>query len=529
MTGGERTGVCLNCGREGEVGHLCPGEACRTKGYAFVPKEYAIYKGVEDLFLGRMIDDYLVVAPIGKGGFGAVYLALMQPMGKEVALKIMHDRANSEARIRFRREAKALSALENPHIVRLLWYGEYKSRPYMVMEYVRDARSLSKEIRDRVKDGRGFLVGEVARIIGQLLEALSEAHSLGIIHRDIKPANILLQNRKDDPMYVKVLDFGLAKFFYYDSKMSVVMGTPRYMAPEQFRNTKAIGPWTDLYAVGVLAFELFTGVSLFSKDHEEVLIQKLDPKRNPFERIANQLDLPQESIDFFRKALAQEPQERFRRAQDFWLAFEQMLAHLDSTQTVTSELEGLLDSSELRRMEEGSTTQKARILPVLEKELTETKLAVPKARAKSKAEEKRHKRIGSKTVTIGGLLIVLLAIVGGLSFLHQTKEPARPQVSIRLWSEAALSKGRRTVVLPVAVERDVEVRPVYQGEVVPNVVVKLDGVTVGKTGKGRGVSVRLGTGRHILTLEGEGIKTVAVPIMGMEVSGTLKVPVELVW
>ena len=340
------------------MGEKCQNEACRRRDYAFIPDEFHNDEPQDDLYLGRRIDDFVLTGILGKGGFGKVYLALMMPVGLQVALKVLNREPDEEMDRRFFREARSLAMLKHPNIVGLNKFGNYRGNPFIAMEYVGNSRTLSKEIRDRVRRGQGFDHQEVPHIIHQLLNALDEAHSRAVIHRDIKPENILLQRVKGDDLFVKVLDFGLAKFTSQGSKMSMVMGTPKYMAIEQFSNAMSVGPWTDLYSVAVLIFELITGYTLFRGTAQEVFSQKINEGFDPFAEVAREMAIPERVLMFFQKGIAKDPEQRFRSVQEFRLAFDELVSFLSENRQAnmsSGKLERLLDSSDWSRIHHGST------------------------------------------------------------------------------------------------------------------------------------------------------------------------------
>ena len=219
-------------------------------------------------------EKYRVQRLIGEGGFSQVYLAHHLSMGRAVALKILRTpggvmqggggggEAESFA-YRFEKEAQVLSRLKSPATVTLYDYGQTpQGHLFMVLEYI-DGKTLDRSI-----DPRWPLPAlRVARILRQALESLKEAHYHGILHRDIKPTNLMLYDHLGEPDYVKVLDFGIAKLFqqakappseHERTRTGVVVGTPRYIAPEVIEGEKAL-PASDLYALGLLCYELLTG------------------------------------------------------------------------------------------------------------------------------------------------------------------------------------------------------------------------------------------------------------------------------
>ena len=193
---------------------------------------------------------------IGNGGMGAVYLARQTELDRPVAVKILPQTLAADPTFveRFRREAKALARLDHPNIVRVFGSGVSNGYCYIVMEYV-EGVTLREAIREKAVDPKAAL-----RIVPQIVAALEYAHSAGVVHRDIKPENILLGVGG----VVKVTDFGLAKLNDNNGEPSqltltgTTMGTLRYMAPEQFDGT-ATDHRTDIYALGVVFYELLTG------------------------------------------------------------------------------------------------------------------------------------------------------------------------------------------------------------------------------------------------------------------------------
>ncbi|MCA9520073.1 MAG: protein kinase [Myxococcales bacterium] len=310
-----------------------------------------------DASIGMVIADFLIVRELGRGGFGRVYLALQLPLMMKAALKLMNpvdDKLGATLIAKFESEARSLAQLNHPNIVRLLKYGSFESRPYMVMEFVDGACTLKDEISERILRGAVFEPAEVRVICEQLLNALESAHNRQIVHRDVKPENVMLQEVEGSPQFVRVLDFGLAKFLDKGDQTSLLIGTPAYMAPEQITRSN-IGPWTDLYALGVIMFELITGRSPFTgASAAQMLAQKVDPQYDPMSRLAD-LRLPPATSAFLGRAIAREPAQRFRSGAEFRRAmalFFDDLAQHPGAQLNSGDLTGLVSSSELRQLTE---------------------------------------------------------------------------------------------------------------------------------------------------------------------------------
>jgi predicted Ser/Thr protein kinase len=209
-----------------------------------------------DPFVGRTFGGYRVEGVIGRGGMGTVYLARQLSLGRPVAIKVMpSDLAREEQFLeRFHREADALSRLSHPSVVAVFDRGEIDGQPYLVMEYVEGA-----SLRDAMRNGP-LPLAEALRVTAAVLTALDHAHEKGIVHRDIKPENVLLS--KDG--VVKVADFGLSRLLGPDdttrlTRTQLILGTYEYMAPEQREHAREADPRSDLYAMGVVLYEMLAG------------------------------------------------------------------------------------------------------------------------------------------------------------------------------------------------------------------------------------------------------------------------------
>jgi eukaryotic-like serine/threonine-protein kinase len=219
--------------------------------------------------VGQVLDGrYFLLEPIGRGAMGSVYRAEDKKLGRIVAVKMMNQQVPDEmaARRRFEREAAAMAKLEHPHCASIVDVGMHDDQPYVVMDYVRG------ESLDSVVAQGPLPIARAVEITRQILSGLAHAHELGIIHRDIKPANIMLSQRSGIGDHVKILDFGLVKLTLGETSSNltagVVVGTPSYMAPEQIRGL-ALDRRVDVYACGVLLFELLTGAKPFRAENNE--------------------------------------------------------------------------------------------------------------------------------------------------------------------------------------------------------------------------------------------------------------------
>jgi eukaryotic-like serine/threonine-protein kinase len=229
---------------------------------------------VADPLIGQTLDSrYQVEARIGRGGMGDVYLGRHLLLGSRVALKVLAgERAGDpNAARRFVREARSAFRVDHPHCVRVIDLGSSGAALYIAMEYL-DGRTVGEELQVDGPIGSG----RVAHIGAQVADALAHAHGLGLVHRDLKPENIMLVRRGPDPDFAKVLDFGLARIFDEQAELAgtaisispltrdgLVFGTPEYMSPEQ-ASGGAVGPHSDVYALGAVLYHMVTGAVPFS-------------------------------------------------------------------------------------------------------------------------------------------------------------------------------------------------------------------------------------------------------------------------
>ncbi|MHB8876320.1 MAG: serine/threonine-protein kinase [Myxococcaceae bacterium] len=216
---------------------------------------------IRDPLIGMMLDHYQVMERIGAGGMGVVYRALQPVIGKEVAVKVLkpHLAEDPVAMKRLLEEARAVNAIRHRGIIDIFGFGQLDSgQQYVVMEL------LHGQALDEVLHQKGRLpAAEAGQILDEMLSALSAAHGAGVIHRDLKPNNIFLVSQPGAPPFAKLLDFGLVKRQGLtrpdaeQTKTNMTVGTPEYIAPEQARGAP-VDARTDLYSVGVIAFEMLS-------------------------------------------------------------------------------------------------------------------------------------------------------------------------------------------------------------------------------------------------------------------------------
>jgi serine/threonine protein kinase len=273
---------------------------------------------------------------IGQGAMGIVYEATDITLRRRVAVKLVHpDFLNdAEKRLRFGREAYAVSRLQSKHVTQVLEISELDDgTPYFVMELL-EGRTLDQVIE---QDGPAAIDVALDWML-QALDAVSEAHMAGLVHRDLKPANLYLVQRKDRSAIVKVLDFGLVKDMAADAvKLTVTgstMGSPAYMAPEQVNVDTVIDARTDVWAIGITLFELLTRELPFDGQSIPMMLRQI-LRENPTPLRAKRPDAPPELEMIITKCLAKDPNMRFSDAADLSRGLAAVRARLPQVSEAT--------------------------------------------------------------------------------------------------------------------------------------------------------------------------------------------------
>jgi serine/threonine-protein kinase len=262
---------------------------------------------------------YRLETVLGYGGMGSVWEAMHLGLHKRVAVKLIGREfaASPEIRARFDNEAKAAAKLQSRHVVHIYDNGELDDgTPYIAMELL-----TGESLRARLKRDRTLSLKETVDILLQVCRALGRAHAAGIVHRDIKPDNLFLADSQDDDNYVvKVLDFGIAKIapqagITSSTRTGSAVGTPDYMSPEQMRGLKSIDKRTDYYSLGLVAYRMLTGERAFQGDSFADLAVVVSTT-SPRSLLELRPDLPPAMEDWFRRASARDPSDRFQTAQE---------------------------------------------------------------------------------------------------------------------------------------------------------------------------------------------------------------------
>ena len=298
--------TCPHCNQPHETGTtLCP-----TSREAISPA----YQWV-----GRTIaEKYEIQSMLGEGGMGAVYMAKHTGVGKRFAIKLLHEQFAHHAEMteRFMREARAAGEVGHDNIIEIYDIGKEPSGAvYMVMEVLKGS-----SLED-VVHANPIPPPLATYILLQVLSALEAAHAHGIIHRDMKPDNVFLTTFAGQPNFVKVLDFGIAKIKDAEgghglTQTGTMMGTPYYMSPEQARGAKDIDHRTDLYACGVMFYQMLTGRFPFEAPNIPALLVKITSEEPvPVTQLNTQI--PAELGQAIEKAMAKEVDDRFQTAGEF--------------------------------------------------------------------------------------------------------------------------------------------------------------------------------------------------------------------
>jgi len=299
----------------------------------------------DDPMLGQIIDGrYEVRDVLGKGGMAMVYRAHQTSMDRDVAIKVMAADISNDTQFleRFNNEARIVARLEHPHILPVYDFGQFNNQVYLVMRLMN-----SGDLAQRLKQG-AFTLRKANTFIGQLASALTYAHESGVIHRDLKPQNILLD--QDGNPYLT--DFGIAKAIDSTDQMTqtgAIMGTPSYMAPEQWRSL-GVDSRTDVYALGIITYNMLTGTLPFQSDTPVSLMYlHLEEMPDPLE--LKNSELPPRLTDVVFRAIAKEPDERYPSAVAFAKALDTLTRNPDSSLDVllgvdSGEFATIVDESE---------------------------------------------------------------------------------------------------------------------------------------------------------------------------------------
>ena len=260
----------------------------------------------EDSLLARQLDEYRIVSLLGQGGMARVYRGIDTRLERYVAIKVIDApyRQDSSYIERFQREARVIAQLNHPNVVQLYRYGELDGFLYMVMQYI-EGVDLGVILQGYQRDGDFMTPEEVVRIFREICLALDYIHSKGVIHRDIKPSNVML----DKDAHAILTDFGLSLLTEVGTR-GEVFGSPHYIAPEQAISSANVTPQTDLYSVGVMLYQIFTGQLPFeAADPLDLALKHISDAPPPPRSLRPEISPEVEAV--ILKMLAKTPQERY--------------------------------------------------------------------------------------------------------------------------------------------------------------------------------------------------------------------------
>lgn len=312
----------------------------------------------DDSLIGTLVDNkYLIEALLGEGGMGHVYRARHMRMGKMFAIKLIHAELAhvDEIAKRFKREARSSSLLNNPHCISVTDFGEFgeanNRQLFLAMELLE-----GEELDQRLSREKIISPKKVVAITIQILKGLGHAHEQGIVHRDLKPENIFLVSHDGNRDFVKILDFGIAKMADGGTdtdnltKTGVVFGTPKYLSPEQALGDK-IDHRSDLYAVGIILFEMLTGAPPFrAKTAMDTMAMHLT---TPPPKLSEYGNFPKNLQNIVLKAMAKKPDERYEDAAAFIAALDAV--DFGESSEITIVIPNIVDTRFLARIKKGFT------------------------------------------------------------------------------------------------------------------------------------------------------------------------------
>lgn len=404
-------------------------------------------------FSGKTLGQYQLKEIIGKGGMAVVYRAHQSSMKRDVAIKVMASELGRDPDFvgRFTREAELFAVLQHPHILPVIDFGSEGSTVFIVMRLVEGG-----SLDDRIKHGGNVELPLAARMLEQIGSALSFAHDKGIVHRDLKPNNVLLDAQSN----TYLTDFGIAKMLAGTTKLTAtnaVLGTPAYMAPEQWRGEN-IDARTDIYSLGIMAYEIVTGRLPFQADTSFTLMYKHFNDLPPEEHMEH---LPPIVKAVILKALAKNPEDRFVSAHEFGQTFRSAVEGRPVNLISTANNQTIIDDDRtmIGSVETGfQTSQTGRRTSATNQYGSQPNIsAVRGTSAQTMAEPGR----GGNGLLIGGFgLLAVLAIAAGIFFFVLNKDDGAEVVENDTASPTTQSVDPTNTNTPEATEVAISEEPI---------------------------------------------------------------------
>ena len=428
---------CPRCGRQfPDDVHVCPDD------FTPLQADATIADVPIDPLIGRVFDDkYRLDERLGGGGMGTVYRATHLLIERTVAVKVLSQRfvGDQTAQQRFRREARASGRVQHPNAVTVNDFGATEDGwLYIVMELLE-----GQTLRDLLAREAPLDPARAVSFMLQACAAVAAAHEAGLIHRDLKPANIFIEQRPNLAAVVKVLDFGVAKFAVEEhdddyntlTQVGAIIGTPRYMSPEQCTGAAPVTPASDVYSLGILLYEMLTGAVPFSADTPlaVALKQVSEPPRPPSEVVAS---TPAELERVVLHALAKEPRARPSSADEFRRELHSVavglglelsdstlspsLADLRSAGTESPSGRLVIDLATLRQVQAASSGESLSLAAIREHAAKPVSIEQPLRREISRMNvpmQKQPAAQGSNRFRLAAVAIVLLIAILGSGVL----------------------------------------------------------------------------------------------------------------
>src|SRR3954464_10475322 len=272
-----------------------------------------------------LVGRYRLETMLGQGGMGTIWRAQHLVLNAPVAIKVIDRTAvpDEETLSRFMREAQSAAALRSPHVVQIFDHGIAGKVPFMAMELLE-----GENLAQRIKRQKRLAPADTARILSHIGRAIARAHEAGIVHRDLKPENVFLVQNEDEEI-AKVLDFGVAKIERHAleegtrTRTGSILGTPFYMSPEQAQGNRTVDSRTDLWAMGVIAFECLTGKRPFYSDGLGDLVLAICVRDIP--QPSSLASVPIGFDAWWNRAVARDPEKRFQTARELTDALREAL------------------------------------------------------------------------------------------------------------------------------------------------------------------------------------------------------------